>query len=94
MPHESSPIITVLYFAAASTATGLTSEKVPLPSQPFKLSELGAVLALRHQARARNLREILETSRWSIDAEMVDDPDTTELRGGEEIAIICPVSGG
>jgi molybdopterin converting factor small subunit len=92
MPHESPPTITVLYFAAASTATRLSSEEVPLPRQPFRLSELGEILALRHPAG--NLREILEISRWSIDAEMIDDPETIELRGGEEVAIICPVSGG
>jgi molybdopterin converting factor small subunit len=40
------------------------------------------------------LEEILKTSRWSVDAEMVDDPETVLLKGGEEVAIICPVSGG
>jgi len=68
------PEINVLYFAAASTATGLSSELVPIPPD-FRL------------------RKILDGSKWSVDAEMVDDLET-ELKGGEEVAVICPVSGG
>jgi hypothetical protein len=41
----SSREITVLYFAAASTATGKTRERVPLPQgQPLALSDLSAIL--------------------------------------------------
>ncbi|KAL1747197.1 hypothetical protein HDZ31DRAFT_32512 [Schizophyllum fasciatum] len=125
------PEITVLYFAAASTATGRTSETIQLPSttsaaatampapnapadvpnltnpanpttgnrtsnpndpHPFPLSALPALLAARHPGT--NLLDILRTSQWSVDAEMVDDPAGVVLRGGEEVAVICPVSGG
>jgi molybdopterin synthase sulfur carrier subunit len=88
------PAITVLYFAAASTATGRTSETITLPtSDPIlRLSALGTLLVARYP-NAR-LEDILKMSRWSVDAEMVDDPETVLLRGGEEVAIICPVSGG
>ncbi|RPD61082.1 hypothetical protein L226DRAFT_612804 [Lentinus tigrinus ALCF2SS1-7] len=93
--------ITVLYFAAASTATGLTVEEVELPSHnsdagalepSLKLSELAGLLAGRHPKTS--LASILEQSSWAVDAEMVEDPVTVTLRGGEEVAVICPVSGG
>ncbi|KAJ7284929.1 hypothetical protein C8J57DRAFT_1052109 [Mycena rebaudengoi] len=85
------PEITVLYFAAASTATGLSHELVPIPPS-FRLSSLSDLLVARH-SKVTDLRKILDGSKWSVDAEMVDDLDV-ELRGGEEVAIICPVSGG
>ncbi|KAI0368744.1 hypothetical protein BV20DRAFT_947474 [Pilatotrama ljubarskyi] len=98
--------ITVLYFAAASTATGLTTEQVPLPSTPpppaendgnddsasFPLTALADVLAARHPGT--DLRQVLEQSQWAVSEEMVDDPARVVLRGGEEVAVICPVSGG
>lgn len=83
--------ITVLYFAAASTATSLTSETVPIPN-PFLLSSLGELLVKRHPNT--NLEKVLEGSQWSVNEEMVEDPQKVELKGGEEVAVICPVSGG
>ncbi|KIM84900.1 hypothetical protein PILCRDRAFT_817721 [Piloderma croceum F 1598] len=91
------PVITVLYFAAASTATGLTSQAVSLPpptnsSKEFRLSLLGDLLISLHPNKG--LDKILQSSQWSVDAEMVDDPQEVVLKGGEEVAVICPVSGG
>ncbi|KDR76322.1 hypothetical protein GALMADRAFT_226011 [Galerina marginata CBS 339.88] len=83
--------ITVLYFAAASTTTGRTSEEVPIP-EGLKLCELTDLLVERHPNT--NLKEIIDTSQWSVDLEMVEDPEAIVLKGGEEVAIICPVSGG
>lgn len=82
----------MLYFAAASTATNLTAEEVPLPEGLFFLSSLAELLASRYPNT--NLGKVLEGSQWSVDAEMVDDPQIVELKGGEEVAVICPVSGG
>jgi len=87
-----SPSITILYFAGASTATGLFEEVIELPtSEPFLLSTLGSHLVSLHP----KLDEILKTSQWSVNAKMVsdEDPDMV-LKGGEEVAVICPVSGG
>ena len=86
--------ITVLYFAAASTATNMNSQRVVLPAHQadFHLSSLGDLLVSLHPASG--LDTILKSSRWSVDAEMIDDPETVVLKGGEEVAIICPVSGG
>ncbi|KAI0691524.1 hypothetical protein C8T65DRAFT_816859 [Cerioporus squamosus] len=100
-PRKSS--ITVLYFAAASTATGTTTEEVELPpnhgsyagAEPsigLQLSELAALLVARHPKTS--LASVLEQSSWAVDAEMVEDPTKVTLRGGEEVAVICPVSGG
>ncbi|KAI0330221.1 hypothetical protein GY45DRAFT_1303304 [Cubamyces sp. BRFM 1775] len=94
------PTITVLYFAAASTATGLTTEEVALPVPEsdsdnvscLPLSALGDLLAARHPGT--KLREVLAQSQWAVDEEMVDDPAQVVLTGGEEVAVICPVSGG
>ncbi|KAH9902784.1 hypothetical protein C8Q73DRAFT_785417 [Cubamyces lactineus] len=99
------PTITVLYFAAASTATGLTTEQVALPpasesasesdnarSSGLPLSALADLLAARHPGT--KLQEVLAQSQWAVDEEMVDDPAQVVLQGGEEVAVICPVSGG
>jgi molybdopterin converting factor small subunit len=85
--------ITVLYFAAASSATGTSQEEISLPdNREFKLSDLPQVLVSRYPNS--NLGEILKISRWSVDLEMVDEPDQITLNGGEEVGVICPVSGG
>ncbi|KAF8807027.1 hypothetical protein BYT27DRAFT_7190739 [Phlegmacium glaucopus] len=86
------PTITVLYFAAASTTTGLASEKISIPYEGLKLSELGSILTSRHPKS--DLGKVLNTSRWSVDLGMIDDPEVIILKGGEEVAVICPVSGG
>lgn len=88
------PAITVLYFAAASTSAGTTAETIELPesTEAFRLSSLGALLIARHPDSG--LEEVLEGSQWSVDAEMVEDPEKVVLQGGEEVAVICPVSGG
>ena len=58
----------------------------------FPLKDLAALLAARHPKT--RLGSVLEGSSWAVDAEMVDDPARVVLRGGEEVAVICPVSGG
>ncbi|KAG6329745.1 hypothetical protein ID866_9344 [Astraeus odoratus] len=84
--------ITILYFAAASTATGLTEETLNLPSIPFPLSSLAGHLISLHPNTG--LDKVLDSSQWSVDAEMVSEPEAILLKGGEEVAVIPPVSGG
>jgi molybdopterin converting factor small subunit len=115
--------ITVLYFAAAQTETGLFSEDIPLtafsphassPTQRQnagelngkdistaaqaapRLSDLGTILISRHPST--KLAEVLESSAWSVNEEMVsDDPDEIapiRLKAGDVVAVIPPVSGG
>ena len=90
----SKPTITILYFAAALTATGLGSECITLPSTEFKLSDLSSFLTGRYPET--NLEKILRTSRWAVDAEMVEEEEESDflLKDGQEVAVICPVSGG
>ncbi|KAI0072536.1 hypothetical protein K474DRAFT_368315 [Panus rudis PR-1116 ss-1] len=91
-----SPELTLLYFAAASTTLNTTSEKITLPYTPFPLSSLGSLLSSIHSDKAMELSKVLGSSQWSVDAEMVDSDKVEEvkLNGGEEVAVICPVSGG
>ncbi|KAM5538541.1 hypothetical protein V8D89_007874 [Ganoderma adspersum] len=92
------PSITVLYFAAASTETGLTTEEIALPKSEsgeaigLPLTQLAGLLTTRHPNTS--LGSVLEKSQWAVDAEMVEDPTQVTLHGGEEVAVICPVSGG
>ena len=84
--------VEILYFAGASTATGLTEETVSLPYIPFPLASLASHLESLHPNTG--LGKVLASSQWSVDAEMVRDPEKTMLTGGEEVAVIPPVSGG
>ena len=91
---SSSASITILYFAGASTSTGLTAETIPIPNDPgLPLSALPDLLISRH-SNAKDLKKVLDSSQWSVDAEMVDEPEKVILKGGEEVAVIPPVSGG
>lgn len=56
------------------------------------LSALADVLAARHPGT--RLGEVLAQSQWAVNEEMVEDPMRIVLKGGEEVAVICPVSGG
>lgn len=102
-----SPHITVLYFAAASTSTGLFEQTITLPttsvSSPdpdpdpdpkFPLASLAALLVSLHPNTG--LDKVLQSSQWSVNAEMIPESEVGSvfLRGGEEVAVICPVSGG
>lgn len=81
---------------AARTEAGVHKEVISLSSYPagIPLSKLANVLAERHPNT--NLRGVLETSSWSVDEEMIDKDDVPNvvLKGGEEVGVICPVSGG
>jgi molybdopterin converting factor small subunit len=85
--------ITILYFASASTATGKTTEKLAIPSTGLPLPSLPSLL-LSHYPNNTSLPQVLSSSQWSINAEMIDDPSYVILKGGDEVAVIPPVSGG
>ncbi len=90
--------VKVLYFAGARTALGKSEEEVELPSRPFALSKLGALLVERHRAHdvLGDFEKVVKMSKWSVDEEMAegDEAEGKMLQGGEEVAIIPPVSGG
>ena len=89
---QTTQTITIFYFAAASTATGKTTEQMPIPSSGLSLSSLSNHLTLCYPNT--NLGRVLETSQWCVNEEMVDDPVSVTLMGGEQVAVIPPVSGG
>jgi len=84
--------ITVLYFAAATTATKRTSETFALPDGGLKLSDLAKLIVSRHPNTG--IDSVLEGAQWSVDTELIYDPDSFVLIGGEEVAVIPPVSPG
>ena len=88
------PSITLLYFAAARSAVNLDKEIITLPETPFRLSALSNLLTTKHSNT--ELGSVLQGCAWSVDVAMVpaEEVHTRLLRGGEEVAIIPPVSGG
>lgn len=84
----------MLYFASARTAVGTSSEQIPLARSPLPLSELAQILLARH--KENGLERVLASAQWSVQQEMVDEDRLGEtlLMGGEEVAVIPPVSGG
>ncbi|KAF8325079.1 uncharacterized protein EI90DRAFT_3129185 [Cantharellus anzutake] len=66
--------VTVLYFAAAQSATGLHTEMIPFPDTSLTLGQLARLPVERHPA----LQDVLNEIYFK----------------GEEVAVICPVSGG
>lgn len=95
MSTPESQSVTVLYFAAASTATGISSETIALPNElrPYTLQGLIDLLIARYPHT--DLAQVFAGSQWSVEAEMVSPPlSDVVLKGGEEVAVIPPVSGG
>ncbi|CAO1623857.1 unnamed protein product [Jaminaea pallidilutea] len=88
--------VTVLLFAAARDAAGTSSVSLRLPSSPYPLRDLATLLSLQELRDMPRLQNILARSQWSVDQTMVDDDELEQrvLKGGEEVAVIPPVSGG
>lgn len=84
----------VYYFAAVRTTIGKSSEVIQLPRTPWLLTDL--IELLQSKYRERNLAAVLKTCRWSVDNTLIEieDVDEWSLSGGEEVAVIPPVSGG
>ncbi|EST07176.1 ThiamineS/Molybdopterin converting factor subunit 1 [Kalmanozyma brasiliensis GHG001] len=88
----STPSVRVLYFASARTTIGLSQETLALPTSPFPLSSLVELIANKHEG----VEQVLKTCRWSVDNTLIELDEIGEwsLKGGEEVAVIPPVSGG
>jgi molybdopterin converting factor small subunit len=84
----------ILYFAAASTFTKKTSEHLPAP---VKARDLFAVLEERYPGIKE---QVLASCAVTVDLEYVDmdEEDAAdldkEIKEGDEVAIIPPVSSG
>jgi sulfur-carrier protein len=82
------PAVSVLYFAALRDLAGTGEEQVRLPTLPASVAALLAVLEARHSALAGRLTSV----RVAVNEEFAEG--SRELRGGEVVALIPPVSGG
>lgn len=82
------PAVSVLYFAALRDLAGTGEESVSLPTLPTSVEALLRVLEGRHAALAGRLTSV----RVAVDEDFAEK--TRELRGGEVVALIPPVSGG
>lgn len=92
--------IHVLYFAAAKEAAGIGRQDIALPESPFPLAKLGTHLVQlvsdSGKGDSKEFQKVLERSKWSVDEDMVNEEEIAKLtlKGGEDVAIIPPVSGG
>jgi molybdopterin synthase sulfur carrier subunit len=79
------PAVTVRYFAAAREAAGTGSETLSGET-------VGAVLDAAVDLHGRPLADVLGASRVWLDGQPANRQ--TSLQGGEEVAVLPPVSGG
>jgi molybdopterin converting factor subunit 1 len=87
-PMSPAHAVSVLYFAALRDLACTNEERVGLASVPFSVGALLATLEDRHGA----LRGRLQGVRVAVNEEFVEL--STDLHGGEVVALIPPVSGG
>ena len=85
---SASTSVSVLYFAALRDLAGVPEERVSLATTPVSVATLLQALETRHEA----LRGRLQSVRVAVDEEFSEL--SHELRGGEVVALIPPVSGG
>ena len=80
--------VTVLYFAALRDLAGRGEEQVNLDRSPQPVTALLEALEGRHGG----LRGRLQAVRVAVNEEFVEK--SSELRSGDVVALIPPVSGG
>ena len=80
--------ITILYFASACDATGLSSESLTFPLPQIRIHELEEKLKDRHE----KLKSMLDICMFAVNMEYCGRDDI--VKEGDEVAIIPPVSGG
>ncbi|CAG8624197.1 11006_t:CDS:2 [Paraglomus brasilianum] len=88
MSDDNKITITVLYFASACDATGLSSESLTFPLPQMRICELEDKLKARHE----KLKNILDICMFAVNKEYCGKDDI--VKEGDEVAIIPPVSGG
>lgn len=79
--------MTVLYFAHARRATGISDEKIPL-SASITTTEFWGLIVQRHPA----LAALRTSSRLARENDFL--PADARIEPDDEIALIPPVSGG
>lgn len=92
MPQPVTTTFIILYFAAASSYTGLESEKLPAP---LPLSKLFETLEARYVGISA---KVLKGCAVTINLEYVDvpgkDDEEVVINAGDEVGIIPQVSSG
>ena len=83
-----SSTVTVLYFAALRDLSGHAEERVDLSTPSGSVAEFLGQLQQRHTALAGRLSSV----RVAVNEEFVEP--SAELREGDVVALIPPVSGG
>lgn len=90
MTSPTTPTFKLLYFASASDYTSLSSEHLPAP---LKVSQLFELLEEKY---AGMKEKVLCSCMVTVNLEYVDleEGGEREIRAGDEVAIIPPVSSG
>lgn len=83
--------VKVLYFAALRDLSGLSEERIRLAAPARGALSVGELLGAL-EARHEGLRGRLQAVRVAVNEEFTEL--STELHGGEVVALIPPVSGG
>jgi molybdopterin converting factor subunit 1 len=81
--------VSVLYFARSREVTGQSEESLELPAGATT-RQLAARLTERHPGLASVLRACV----FAVNQEYVRLEDGVELKEGDEVAVIPPLSGG
>lgn len=85
----------MLYFASARTTLNKSSEALSLPSSTFSSPDtFKAYLLEKHYNNDEEVKRVLDKSAISINEEIVYDDEAVQLKNGDVVAIIPPVSGG
>ena len=94
MFSDAAPTVKVYYFASVRTTIGCSHDTFTLPSAPLPLSSLIELISSKYPET--NVKSVLEGCRWSVDNTLIeiDEIKDWELKGGEEVGAIPPVSGG
>lgn len=85
----------MLYFASARTTLNKSSESLVLSVSSFASPDtFKAYLLSNHYNNDEEVQNVLNKSAISINEEIVYDDEAVDLKNGDVVAIIPPVSGG
>lgn len=82
--------VRILYFAKAREVAETSEESVPLQPETATTTGLLARLVALHPG----LRSVLESCVLALNQEYVSQGEVVQLKDGDEVAVIPPLSGG
>jgi molybdopterin converting factor subunit 1 len=80
--------VVVLYFAALRELLGVSEEELSLPGPSLSVDELAQDLVERHPALSAHLGSV----RFAVNEAFVNG--AAQVKSGDTVALIPPVSGG